>query len=118
MTHIITPISIDVQTQEPFEPKRGPVKHKNDLINPETWSYDIDNAGNKVFYVYPGMIIPVIGTQEIYMLIDPSKILNSDFSGWALVSGGGGNFIYDGGSARDTYSTEQYMNAGNAHNEQ
>lgn len=121
MAHIITPISIDVRTQRPLEPKRGPVAKKGDLVNAETWSSDTfigeDGKQQYVFYVYPGMLIPVIGTQEIYMLIDPAQILNEDFSGWALVSGGGGNFIYDGGSAREIYTTEQVMDAGNAINE-
>lgn len=118
MANIITPISIDVRTQKPLEPKRGPVQTKADLIDPESWSYDIDSEGNMVFYVYPGMMVPVIKSRDIYMLIDPTKILNSDFSGWASVGGmGGDNLIFDGGSARDIYTTDQYMNAGNALNE-
>ena len=51
------------------------------------------------------------------MLIDPSKILEPDYSGWAACGGGGGNIIYDGGSAREKYLVEQYMDAGNALNE-
>lgn len=117
MEHIKTPITIDVQTQEPLEPKRGPVRTKNELIKADTWSYDVDDQGNKTFYVYAGMPVTVINSQELYMLIDPSKILEPDYSGWAVISGGGGNVIYDGGSARDIYTKEQIMNAGNALNE-
>ena len=117
MAHIVTPISIDVKTQKPLEPKRGPVYTKNQLIDPETWSYDVDSEGNKTFYVYPGMMVPVINSRDVYMLIDPSKILESDYSGWAACGGGGGNIIYDGGSAREKYLVEQYMDAGNALNE-
>lgn len=117
MANIITPVSIDVRTQRPLEPKRGPVQTKSDLIKASTWSYD-ENNGTKTFYVYPGMIIPVISSQEIYMLIDPAKILEADFSGWAPISGGGGgNVIYDGGTASSVYLTEQVMNAGNANSE-
>lgn len=118
MANIVTPISIDVRTQKPLEPKRGPVQTKADLINPETWSYDTDSDNNKVFYVYAGMIVPVIKSRDIYMLIDPIKILDPDFSGWVSVGGmGGDNLIFDGGSARDVYTTDQYMDAGNALNE-
>lgn len=117
MNNIGFPFIIDVKTQRPLIDKRGPVLTKNQLINPETWSYDIDENGNKIFYVYPGMLVPVINSRDVYMLIDPTKILDEDYSGWAVISGSGGNVIYDGGSARDIYTTEQYMDAGNALNE-
>lgn len=116
MANIITPVSIDVRTQKPLEPKRGPVQNKSQLISADTWSYD-KSGENYTFYVYPGMIIPVISSQEIYMLIDPTKILEKDYSGWAPISGGGGSSIYDGGTATSVYLSEQVMNAGNANSE-
>ena len=115
MANIITPISLDVRTQKPLEANRGPVRSKSDLINAETWTYDVDNSGNKIFYVYPGMIIPVINSRDIYMLIDPSKLLEPDYSGWSIISGGGGdNIIYDGGNSTSVYLSEQIINAGTA----
>lgn len=114
MNNISFPSSIEVKTQSPLEIKRGPVERKSDLINPETWSYDIDDNGNKVFYVYRGMIVPCIATQDIYMLIDVDKILDESYLGWKLISGGGGNFIYDGGDAQSTYIHEQLIDAGTA----
>lgn len=117
MANIITPISIDVRTQKPLEPKRGPVQSVSDLINPESWSYDIDSEGNMVFYVYPGMLVSVIGTEEIYMLKYPHLILDKQFLGWRLVSGGVGGAEYDGGNAQSVYTNDQIMDAGNALNE-
>ena len=61
MAHIITPISIDVRTQRPLEPKRGPVASKGDLVKAETWSSDTfigeDGKQQYVFYVYPGLLV-------------------------------------------------------------
>jgi hypothetical protein len=108
-THIIT------QTTKPLEPKRGPVKTKKDLINPESWAYEIDADGKKIFYVYPGMLVPVLSTKDIYMLIDPEKICEDDYSGWVLTGGSANNnIIYDGGSARDNYTDDQVIDAGHA----
>lgn len=117
MANITAPISLDVRTQKPLEYKRGPVMSKSDLINSETWSYDVDNNGNKIFYVYPGMIVPVITSREIYMLIDPSKIIEEDYSGWSIISGSGGDMIYDGGNALSRYIKEQVLDSGNAQHE-
>lgn len=114
MYNIGFPFAIDVKTQKPLIPSRGPVLSKNQLIQANTWSYDIDQNGNKIFYVYPGMLIPVINSRDVYMLIDPEKILDEDYSGWAVISGVGGDFIYDGGDANDVYLTEQIMDAGTA----
>lgn len=105
---------IEVRTQQPYIKGRGPVKTKEDLIKAETWPHDVDVNGNKIFYVYEGMIVPVISSQDIYMLVDPYKILNPDYSGWKLVSVGTQGAEMDGGSANSYYTESQRIYGGNA----
>lgn len=112
---IKTTNTIEVRTQRPYIVGRGPVKTKETLIDPETWPYDIDDNGNKVFYVYEGMIIPVISSHDIYMLVDPDKILNEDYSGWALIAiGNAQGAELDGGSANSFYTEDQKIYGGSA----
>ena len=112
---IKTSHNIEVRTQRPYIVGRGPVKTKEALIKTETWPHDIDDDGNKIFYVYEGMIIPVISSQDIYMLVDRDKILDPDYSGWALVSlGGSQGAEMDGGSANSFYTENQKIYGGNA----
>ena len=107
--------SINVKTQKPFIEGRGPLMYKRQLIDPESWTYDInEETGEKNFYVHAGMLVSIIESRDIYMLIDPAKILDQNYSGWALMTGGGGNFIYDGGNASSVYINDQIMDAGSA----
>lgn len=111
---IKTSHNIEVRTQLPYIVGRGPVKTKEALIKAETWPHDIDDEGNKIFYVYEGMIIPVISSQDIYMLVDRDKILDPDYSGWKLVSVGTQGAEMDGGSANSYYTESQRIYGGNA----
>lgn len=53
------------------------VDTKTDLINPDSWPHEGDT-----YYVYNGLIVAVIDTHSIYMLVDSTKITQSDYSGW------------------------------------
>lgn len=51
---------------------------KADLIKPESWSSD-----NGTYYVYDYMLV---GTSEgLFMLVDKTKLLSSDYSGWKRI---------------------------------
>lgn len=106
------PISIKVPTQQPYVKHRGPVQKKEDLINPETWSYDIDKNGNKVFYLYPGLLVSVLSSHDIYMLVDINKVTNPDYSGWVLVGSPVSSVILDGGSVTSYYAEDQKIRGG------
>lgn len=54
------------------------VDTKTDLINPDSWPHEGDT-----YYVYNGLIVAVVDTHSIYMLVDSTKITESDYSGWA-----------------------------------
>lgn len=41
-------------------------------------------------YVYPGMLVVSLDTNDLYQLIDVSKKSSSDYSGWKKLSGSGG----------------------------
>ena len=102
------PYSIEVQTQHPLVAKRGPVATKNDLINRNSWSHDGD-----VFYVYNGMLVSVLSSNDLWMLVDSSKILEPDFSGWKLIGSVGADI--DGGHADEVYSPNQLIQCGDAY---
>ena len=53
------------------------VSTKTELITKETWPYDGDTL-----YLYKGLIVAVAEDKSIFMLIDPSKALEPDYSGW------------------------------------
>jgi hypothetical protein len=99
----------EIQTEQPLEYKRGPVQNKIDLINPNSWAHEGD-----VYYVYEGMLVPVISSKDIYMLVDKSKILSPDYSGWALVGSGSSGMELDGGTAISYYTQDQIINTGGA----
>ena len=81
-------IALDYQVQ-----KQGPLdarltrKTKSELIDINAWPHE----GN-VVYVYKTMLVGIEDTGETYKLIDPSKMFESDYSGWKLVNS---NLDYD-----------------------
>lgn len=68
--------NFEVQAQEALDP-RVVVDTKADLINKETWPYDGDTI-----YLYNGLIVAVVADKSMYMLVDKTKITQSDYSGW------------------------------------
>lgn len=59
------------------------VDTKTDLINPDSWPHEGDT-----YYVYNGLIVAVVDTHSIYMLVDSTKITQSDYSGWVQIDAG------------------------------
>lgn len=108
MADIKLPLDIEVRTQRPLESNRGPVQVKSDLINPDTWAHDGD-----IYYVYDGMIVPVLSTGDLWMLIDSSKLLDDRYQGWKLIGGNSGGNL-DGGRADDVYTPSQIISCGGA----
>ena len=88
-------IALDYQVQ-----KQGPLdarltrKTKADLIDINAWPHE----GN-IVYVYKTMLVGIEDTGEVYKLVDPSKMFESDYSGWEKVGTGGGG----GASAEEIY---------------
>lgn len=69
--------NFDVRKQTPLDDRLAKLS-KEDLINPASWSSD-----NGTYYVYDYMIV---GTSDgVYMLVDKTKLLNTDYSGWKKV---------------------------------
>lgn len=68
--------NFEVKAQEALDP-RVVVDSKADLINKETWPYD-----GETIYLYNGLIVAVVADKSMYMLIDKTKVLESDYSGW------------------------------------
>lgn len=68
--------NLQVKMAEALDP-RIVVSTKTELITKETWPYDGDTL-----YLYKGLIVAVAEDKSIFMLIDPSKALESDYSGW------------------------------------
>ena len=71
--------TLEVQAANALDP-RGVVNTKAELINKETWPYE-----GETIYVYNCMQVAVVEEKAVYMLIDPSKILESDYSGWKKI---------------------------------
>ena len=71
--------TLEVQAANALDP-RGVVNTKAELINKETWPYE-----DETIYVYNCMQVAVVEEKAVYMLIDPSKILESDYSGWKKI---------------------------------
>ena len=71
--------TLEVQAASALDP-RGVVNTKAELINKETWPYE-----GETIYVYNCMQVAVVEEKAVYMLIDPSKILESDYSGWKKI---------------------------------
>ena len=68
--------NFEVKAQEALDP-RVVVDSKADLINKETWPYD-----GETLYLYNGLIVAVVADKSMYMLIDKTKVLQADYSGW------------------------------------
>lgn len=68
--------NFEVKAQEALDP-RVVVDSKADLINKETWPYD-----GETIYLYNGLIVAVVADKSMYMLIDKTKVLQADYSGW------------------------------------
>lgn len=74
--------NFQVKMQEALDP-RVVVSAKADLINKETWPYDGDTI-----YLYNGLIVGVAEEKAAYMLVDITKVTESDFSGWTRIDAG------------------------------
>lgn len=70
--------NFEIKTAEALDP-RMVAASKADLIKKENWPSDGDTI-----YVYKGLIVDC-GKDGIYRLIDESKVLNDDFSGWEKI---------------------------------
>lgn len=68
--------TLEVQAASALDP-RVVVGTKAELVNKETWPYE-----GETVYVYNGMQVAVVDEKAIYMLVDSSKILEADYSGW------------------------------------
>lgn len=68
--------NFQVKAAEALDP-RVVVENKAELINKETWPYD-----GETLYLYNGLIVAVSADKSLYMLIDKTKALESDYSGW------------------------------------
>lgn len=68
--------NLEVQSAAALDP-RVVVDTKAELINKETWPYDGDTL-----YLYEGLVVAVRADKSIFMLIDKSKVLSADYSGW------------------------------------
>lgn len=68
--------TLEVQAASALDP-RVVVGTKAELVNKETWPYE-----GETVYVYNGMQVAVVEEKAIYMLVDSSKVLEADYSGW------------------------------------
>ena len=119
---------IEVRAQKPLD-VRTVVTYREDLYKLSSWPHDthVDVEGNEhhTIYMKEGMTVTVTGTKENpvfeqYMLVDLSKMLNKDYSGWKLLGtgstpgGGGGSLTgnIDGGRADETYNQSQIIDGG------
>lgn len=69
--------NIEVRKQAPLDDRLAKMT-KADLIKPESWASD-----NGTYYVYDYMLV---GTSEgLFMLVDKTKLLSSDYSGWKRI---------------------------------
>ena len=79
--------NFEVKNAAAIDP-RVAVDTKAELINKETWPYD----GNTI-YLYDGLLVSVKDEKSIYMLVDRTKALASDYSGWQRVDVNAGKHI-------------------------
>ena len=68
--------NFQVKAAEALDP-RVVVETKAELINKETWPYD-----GETLYLYNGLIVAVSAEKSLYMLVDKTKALEGDYSGW------------------------------------
>ena len=97
--------NLKVKAAEALDP-RMVAASKADLIKKENWPSDGDTI-----YVYKGLIVDC-GADGVYRLIDESKALSPDYSGWERIDVGGVKinniFTYKGSVA--TYDALPYLN--------
>lgn len=74
--------NFEVKNAAALDP-RVVVATKSDLIVKETWPYDGDTI-----YLYKGILVAVQDEKSVYMLIDPTKILDTEYNGWLRVDAG------------------------------
>ena len=118
---------VEVRAQKPFD-VRTIQERREDLYDINMWPHDtyVDENGDEHYTIYmkEGMTVTVTGTKENpvfeqYMLVDLSKMLNKDYSGWKLLGtgstpGSGGSLTgnIDGGRADETYNQSQIIDGG------
>ena len=68
--------NFQVKAAEALDP-RVVVENKAELINKETWPYD-----GETLYLYNGLIVAVSADKALYMLVDKTKALEGNYSGW------------------------------------
>lgn len=73
--------NFEVKAASPLDP-RVLVEKKSELISKDTWPLDGDTL-----YIYEGLLVSVQEERAIYMLVDPDKILETDYSGWERKDG-------------------------------
>lgn len=71
--------SLEVQAASLLDP-REKVETKAELINKETWPYEGDTL-----YLTEGLRVSVVDEQAVYMLVDVTKALDADYSGWKRI---------------------------------
>ena len=74
--------NFQVKAAEALDP-RVVVENKAELINKETWPYD-----GETLYLYNGLIVAVSADKSLYMLVDKTKALEGDYSGWKQLDAG------------------------------
>ena len=72
------PANFHVKIQESLD-DRSTKRTKADLIKKESWPHDGDTI-----YVYRNMLVST--DDGLFKLIDPSKVLDEDYSGWEHIS--------------------------------
>lgn len=97
--------NFEVKAASPLDP-RVLVEKKSELISKDTWPLDGDTL-----YIYKGLLVSVQEERAIYMLVDPDKILESDYSGWERKDGSqGGEGGYDNMYVIPDLTIEQILN--------
>ena len=97
--------NFQVKAAEALDP-RMVAASKADLINKANWPSDGDTI-----YVYKGLIVDC-GADGVYRLIDETKALASDYSGWQRIDAGGVKIdnIYTYKGSVDTYASLPVVN--------
>ena len=72
--------NFEVKAAEALDP-RVVVSKKSELINKDTWPGDGD-----IIYLYKGILVSVQEENAVYMLVDYTKILDEDYSGWMKIN--------------------------------
>lgn len=104
--------NFQVKAAEALDP-RMVAATKADLINKENWPSDGDTI-----YVYKGLIVDC-GEDGVYRLIDPTKALASDYSGWQRIDAGGvqiDNIFTYKGNVENYESLPENPNIGDVYN--